>query len=150
MRANERYKDSHWPTAAAQMHLPPPPALSATFSREISPSRAAWQRGSRAQLPLQPQLCQAEEATPADPCTFWGDSSHHQDHFSSTLRGLLPVSLSFSQLPAWTKSTVFFSKTLNWHLYIQVTSPWWKEILTKLLDSVSHPVVSNSWQPHGP
>ena len=149
MRVNERYKDSHWPTAAAQMHLPPPPALSATFSREISPSRAVCRGAAGLSCPAA-QLWQAAEATPADPCTLWGDNGRHQGHFSSTLRGLLPVSLSFSQLPAWIKSTVFFSKTLKWHLYIQVTSPWRKEILTKLLDCVSHPVVSDSWQPHGP
>ena len=55
----------------------------------------------------------------------------------------------FWQLPAWIKSTVFFSKPLNCHLFIQVTSPWWKEILTKPLNCVGHPVVSDSWQPHG-
>ena len=127
-----------------------PPVLSAAFSGGIPPSRAAWQRDSRAHLPLQPQLCQAEEASPADARTVWGDDSHHQGRFPSSLPCLLPVSLPSRQLPAWIKSTIFSSKSLNCHLFIQVTSPWWKEISTKLLNCASHPVVSNSWQPHGP
>ena len=84
-----------------------PPALSAAFSGQIPPSRAAWQRDSRAHLPLQPRLCQAEEASPADARTLWGDDSHHQGRFPSSLPCLLPVSLPFRQLPAWIKSTIF-------------------------------------------